>query len=631
MLKYNHLRLAKPVRSHILLLLLCSFLSLTHTGFAQSSCTCPKIRDFDEVLEKDSSPDKYFWKLRKSSNKACKARGFIYSIEYALNLNQLDSVEFFLKKHIQLARELDCKMEFYHNYYFNAQYYYFIDDQAKMVESSYQALKVAEAMNDKNKMFTNMANLCLGYKNLEQPKLIKKYTSRMYQIARTNPDRSKKVRQLAVCSSEYLVLYQDFGVKAYLDTVKRLAVEAYDISVADKDTLSMIISCRKIESYYYYSENYPMAIETLKKAIELTKLVSSKNNYDQISMLYSDAADIYLKLKAYPLAKIYVDSAVNSAANHDNPNTDMMLSIYSIQVEVARATNDFKTAYEFTEKIREIEDSVLSVEKHKTIYEFEQKYQKAQDLKKISDLAKDKEIGDLRIRSLIGLIVGVLLALIIIVIAWRQNRIRNKLALVESEQRLNRARINPHFFFNALTSIQAMSEEGKNERVPSLISKFSKIMRASLESTYSDLVTLETEAEFITNYLSIQRTRYDQKFDFEVIISHDLDADVLKIPSMMLQPFLENSVEHGFKGLNKMGHIRIDFKEVNQELHITIEDNGIGFTGVKNHGTYPSRAKQIVTERLSLLNKKYHSKARFDWQTGINGGVCVEIVLPLLD
>jgi LytS/YehU family sensor histidine kinase len=138
--------------------------------------------------------------------------------------------------------------------------------------------------------------------------------------------------------------------------------------------------------------------------------------------------------------------------------------------------------------------------------------------------------------------------------------------------------MNPHFIFNALSSIQSLSLEPENQsKVSGYISRFSKIMRQSLESTYNDLVSIEEEISFLENYLNIQKMRFPNKFDYQIEMADDLEIDEIKVPSMLLQPFIENSIEHGFKGIEYEGIILIKIFKENSQLKIIISDNGKGF------------------------------------------------------
>ena len=102
------------------------------------------------------------------------------------------------------------------------------------------------------------------------------------------------------------------------------------------------------------------------------------------------------------------------------------------------------------------------------------------------------------------------------------------------------------------------------------------IMRETLESTYKEYVTIEQEIDFLNEYLEVQKIRFPQTFSYEVVADKELEIDELQIPAMIIQPFVENSIEHGFVGVDYAGKIAVHFAKDNKELLIQITDNGKG-------------------------------------------------------
>ena len=193
--------------------------------------------------------------------------------------------------------------------------------------------------------------------------------------------------------------------------------------------------------------------------------------------------------------------------------------------------------------------------------------------------------------------------------------------------------MNPHFFFNALTSLQKVAlQQPEGMEMASSLSKFSHIMRETLESTYKEYVTVEQEMQFLNEYLEIQKIRFPKKFEYTVSAEKTLEANELLMPSMIIQPFTENSIEHGFAGIDYTGEVKIHFSKMRNEIMITIIDNGKGMTdGVKEKTEHISRASQIIKDRIYLLNIKLKTNARF----GISNndaakGVTVTIHLPII-
>lgn len=156
-------------------------------------------------------------------------------------------------------------------------------------------------------------------------------------------------------------------------------------------------------------------------------------------------------------------------------------------------------------------------------------------------------------------------------------------------------------------------------------------MRETLENTYREYVTIHQEADFLSEYLKLQVLRFPDKFEYKIHNLITSPEDIL-IPSMIIQPFIENSIEHGFANIDYKGDLSIIFKNQENITIIEIKDNGRGLNNqIEKSKTYISRAKQIVTDRIYLLNLKLKSHAKFSIENDKNGpGVIVRIELPVI-
>ena len=144
--------------------------------------------------------------------------------------------------------------------------------------------------------------------------------------------------------------------------------------------------------------------------------------------------------------------------------------------------------------------------------------------------------------------------------------------------------------------------------------------------------THEQEIDFLTQYLEVQKVHYPDAFSYEIVAAGDLETDELQIPPMIIQPFVENSIEHAFAGLQYKGEIKVAFHLLNKELLIEITDNGKGLPspGQKN-SDHISRATQIIRDRVYLLNRKLKTRAGYQITNNENKpGVLVAIHLPLI-
>jgi len=384
------------------------------------------------------------------------------------------------------------------------------------------------------------------------------------------------------------------------------------------------------DAYYILSYGYSNKKDYANTLLYAKKALSYKGSIPDRTVfnIYSSITKTYLEMGDDKLTTLYLDSCKLQPASKE---LDAPTIIYEIEHILYKRTGKYKEALIALENLMKFKQEILNKDRNQTINDLEVKYQTELKEAKISELNQQKEIDGLRLKSLIGIVVAIVFVLIAVVFFYRQSVIKNKLQKMETEQRLNRARMNPHFFFNVLASIQTMIlEEQDAGRTAIMISKFSKIMRQALESTYNELECIEEEKEFISNYLDIQKMRFDNKFKYEIEIANKINTNTLQVPSMLIQPFIENSIEHGFKDLPHEGLLTIKFELENNQLKVSCSDNGKGFRTSEKHKGYPSRATQIIKDRLALLNEQYKSNSHFDINTNENIGTSVVIYLPML-
>lgn len=221
----------------------------------------------------------------------------------------------------------------------------------------------------------------------------------------------------------------------------------------------------------------------------------------------------------------------------------------------------------------------------------------------------------------------VFIALIFGVFRFQVNRIRKKSRemqkqlqmakeIVELEQKTLRLQMNPHFIFNALNSIQSNIGTGNEKEARYYLAKFSRLMRQILDNSRNPIITLEEEVQTLENYLLIEKFCNGDRFDYQINVDLNLEADFIQIPPMLLQPFVENAIKHGFKQKdasnenNQRGLIIVDFKEKGNILECSVTDNGIGreksneLNQLSKETYHKSTALLVTQERLDLLNEK---------------------------
>ncbi len=201
----------------------------------------------------------------------------------------------------------------------------------------------------------------------------------------------------------------------------------------------------------------------------------------------------------------------------------------------------------------------------------------------------------------------------------QQERERFDKQLAEMELVALRAQMNPHFIFNALGAIQYFINTNDVERADEYLSKFAKLMRSILESSKSKFIGLEEEIHMLKLYSSLEHIRFEEKFEYSFEVDERIEGSGFQIPSMIIQPIVENAINHGLYHLDKRkGKLEVSFKMLDDETVICkIKDNGIGRLASANFRkkkAHRSRGMQIIKERIAALKKSdlYELEINYD-------------------
>lgn len=211
--------------------------------------------------------------------------------------------------------------------------------------------------------------------------------------------------------------------------------------------------------------------------------------------------------------------------------------------------------------------------------------------------------------------------------------------LSELEQMAFRSQMNPHFIFNCLNSIQQYIFSKSVIDANRFITEFSSLIRQTLDLSSKKFITLEEETKYLTTYLKLEHTRFDENFDYDVIAEAGLALDQLFLPPLLLQPFLENAIRHGIRNLKKgRGHLIINFYVKGDYLICVVQDNGIGIdASLKLRGDniieHQSKGMQLIRKRIEALNEENIDKIQIEVENAYTDeeqkGTRITIKLPL--
>lgn len=215
---------------------------------------------------------------------------------------------------------------------------------------------------------------------------------------------------------------------------------------------------------------------------------------------------------------------------------------------------------------------------------------------------------------------------------------QQKLVAIKAELKALRAQMNPHFTFNTLSAIQAAINTKNPTIASNYLVDFATLIRKVLENSKYSSIKLEEEIEMIKLYVALEQFRFAHKFTFDLIIDENVDLGFVEIPSMVVQPFIENAIIHGLNSKLNNGHLLVAFQQNTDDILCVIEDNGIGREAsvkIKNRKglKHNSMAMEITDDRIKLWKElgKEFSVEIIDLkdQTGQPKGTKVNLVFPI--
>jgi len=275
--------------------------------------------------------------------------------------------------------------------------------------------------------------------------------------------------------------------------------------------------------------------------------------------------------------------------------------------------------------------------------------------KKIESLEKDRQLNARTIELLrkeqrlkeesmqkqqvliYGLLVGMALVFVASYLLYqsaRKRRIANQLLALKSL----RSQMNPHFIFNALNSVNSFISQNDERSANKYLSEFSKLMRAVMENSQHDFVSLSNELHILELYLGLEHFRFREKFSYSFEVDPTLDTDSIHIPPMLIQPYIENAVWHGLRYKEDKGFLLVKVGQEADHLLVRVEDNGIGRK--KSQAIKTANQKETVStglrnieNRLRIINEIHRTRLTVtieDLFPTDNSGTRISIRIPLL-
>ncbi|SDW49947.1 tetratricopeptide repeat-containing sensor histidine kinase [Aequorivita viscosa] len=504
---------------------------------------------------------------------------------------------------------------------------------SKALQYYLEGAKVYEKLNDKGAASKFYNNIGVVYKSQDELEKALEYFLKAEAIQKERKDPNSGITQTNIAN-----IYFKQGK---LD-------EAFKYYSAAKVNIGLHPNPRALGEWYnnigayYNTRKYPeMALENWEKAVLTFKEIDDKFGL----------ADTYLHLAEFHTLqnnKTEALEAANNALALANKTqvleqivvAEKLLSeIYSQSGNMEKALLHFKNHSAAKDSLYKQNDVRKAVETAMN-YEFEKKelLQKEENQKR--ELLLKEEAKSTNLKLLFGALIALLLFGIGFLI-YNRHQLKKTLTLqkelAEYEQKALHLQMNPHFVFNCLGSISSFIVQNGTDSAIKYLSKFSKLMRLTLEYSKESLIPIDKEIESLQNYLELEQLRFNDKFNFSITKDSNIEDDVA-LPPLLIQPFIENAIIHGVVPKSQNGNISIAFSVTNVSLICTIVDDGVGINqSIKNKENsvlaHKSMALGIIKKRLEMIAETTGKEALITIEEIIHNeeisGTKIKLTLPL--
>lgn len=372
-------------------------------------------------------------------------------------------------------------------------------------------------------------------------------------------------------------------------------------------------------------------IENIRHAIMLHKRegYAFPSNYLAIAIEYN-------KLENLQKANAYLDTALFIARKNND--------LENISNAIFHKSNLLLKQSKHTEAYQLLDSSYIYHLQYDTIaFRNQAKDVETQMMERIKDekiasmgvaMKATAKISNQRLIIIVALVIIGLFLVVFGVMLARRKKMQMQLREAQLEQQSLRSQMEPHFIFNTLGALQSYIRSGNITKSVDFLDRFSRLLRLSLDNARKNSVLLKDEVAALENYLNLQASQRDNSFDYFIEPYPGFESDGVLMPPMLLQPFVENAILHGFTKLNGRGWITVKITRQQQLLRCIIEDNGVGLNSNTVKDINRSHSTTITKERLRLLSTQTSRNATIEivdkGKTEKRNGVRVTLTIPLI-
>jgi tetratricopeptide (TPR) repeat protein len=569
-----------------------------------------------------------------------------YATTLLLDMNEIKKALIETKKALVCAKEQDIPSYRYTLYHKISKIYLDVGDYELAFNYIDSSLAVSVELQDTMGMIVNYDNLGLANMRIDNYRQALEWFQKEVVLAEKISERglvydNGDFETLINLGWYYARVAETYDHLLQLDSAiyfSEKALMAYhqsskhrDIGYVEYNDVPMQLT--KTASLLIQKGNYQAALDLLEKAYTMAP---RQEKWLQFQYYFYLSKGMALKgQKQYRAAESNYEMAERLALELDE--SSKLITLYEEWMQLATIQKKYKEVIKYQKLYTEHQEAIYEFEKQNTVLRYEIKYETEQVKQENIVLAKERDIQQLKAERNQQLVygAGVFLVFIVIIFILLILQFRTKAIFLTQKLKyqLLRNQMNPHFIFNSLTAIQSFVYKKNPIEAGEYIASFAELMRAILDNSEEEYISLNKEIEWLENYLKLQLLRFGNQFDYTLRLDPQIDLEDTMIPPMLTQPFIENALEHGLKDIDYKGHLDINIKVHNKSLEIDVLDNGIGLEESKKNNQdkkHKSRATQITQERLMFLNKKQSKNINLSIQPNKGKGTKISFTIPFI-
>ncbi len=523
---------------------------------------------------------------------------------------------------LNIATELADSNQLAYNYSNLGQAYRRQDYNAIALKYFHKALSIQQALGDIKGLYFTQNSIGATYFAQEDYGMALRYINKAV-------DASIKHNDKRSLSFNYGCLGEIYLAQSMVDSAINYFLLSKELKIETNQTDGLAVAHHLLGKAYFAKGYHSKAQQDFLTALAVHERVNNKR-YQVLCLGYLGKIDI-IQGNTYQGGEKLAKAKKLAKSIH---STENLVFIEATLADYYKKIGNYIKAFEAIENSYAYRDSLISIKAKRNVQALEIEYQTKEKQNEINLLSKNNIIKSQRIRLSIIIILLLITTFGLFASIHLQRQRNAKMLETELQQKLSCSQMNPHFLSNAMGSIQKFMYNNDTKSAAKYLGKFSQLNRAVLEHSLVDSVSLDDEISMLTNYLEFEQLRLNNAFAFSIQANDDLDVEMIKIPPLFIQPFVENAVKHGIKGMNNDGQVTIKFTDLEDTLKVEVIDNGKGISSNTNTTKeHKSRSMEITQKRYKLLKNKYKNLPSFTLvNNDIAGeqGVIVTIYLPIL-